>query len=115
MHEFSVCRALIRQIESIAQDHGAQAVKRIVLQIGPLSGVEIPLLEQAFPFAATDTLARKAALVIEPVPVIVRCRVCGAENQTQPNRLLCPACGDLRTELVSGDRMMLMRLEMEIE
>nr|VFK44864.1 MAG: hydrogenase nickel incorporation protein HypA/HybF [Candidatus Kentron sp. TC] len=115
MHEFSVCQALIRQIESIAENHDAKAVKRIVLQIGPLSGIEIPLLEQAFPFVATGTLAEMATLVIEPTSVVVRCRVCGAENETQPNRLSCAACGDIRTRLISGDQMMLMRLEMEIE
>nr|VFJ64869.1 MAG: hydrogenase nickel incorporation protein HypA/HybF/putative two-component system protein, hydrogenase maturation factor HypX/HoxX [Candidatus Kentron sp. FW] len=115
MHEFSVCQALIRQIESIAGNHGARTVKRIVLQIGPLSGVEIPLLEQAFPFVATDTPAQNAALVIEPAPVIVRCPTCDIESETQPNRLSCAACGDSRTELISGDQMMLMQLEMEIE
>nr|VFK50175.1 MAG: hydrogenase nickel incorporation protein HypA/HybF [Candidatus Kentron sp. TC]VFK59010.1 MAG: hydrogenase nickel incorporation protein HypA/HybF [Candidatus Kentron sp. TC] len=115
MHEFSVCQALIRQIESIAKNHDARAVKRVVPQIGPLSGVEIPLVEQAFPFAAAGTLARDAALIIESAPVIVRCRVCGAENETQPNRLSCAACGDIRTRLISGDQMMLMRLKMEVE
>jgi len=115
MHEFSVCQTLIRQIESIAGDHGAQAVKRIVLEIGPLSGVEIPLIEQAFPFAATGTLAQNATLIIEPAPVVVRCRVCDVEKETQSNRLSCTACGTFRTELVSGDQMILMRLEMEIE
>lgn len=115
MHEFSVCQVLIRQIESIAGDHGAQAVKRIVLEIGPLSGIEIPLIEQAFPFAAAGTLAQNATLIIEPAPVVVRCRVCGAQGETRPNRLSCAACGEFGTELVSGDEMALMQLEMEIE
>jgi len=115
MHEFSVCRALIRQLESIAEYHNAQAVKQITLQIGPLSGVKIPLVEQAFPFASADTLAQNAALIIEPAPVIIRCRVCGGQEETQPNRLLCKACGSFETDLISGDEMMLMHLKMEIE
>lgn len=115
MHEFSICQALIRQIESIANEHDAQSVERIVLQIGPLSGVEIPLLEQAFPFAATGTVMEAAVLVIEPAPVVIRCRTCGAEGEARPNRLVCAACGGFRTELVSGDEMMLMRVQMVTE
>nr|VFK61448.1 MAG: hydrogenase nickel incorporation protein HypA/HybF [Candidatus Kentron sp. TUN]VFK61844.1 MAG: hydrogenase nickel incorporation protein HypA/HybF [Candidatus Kentron sp. TUN]VFK70372.1 MAG: hydrogenase nickel incorporation protein HypA/HybF [Candidatus Kentron sp. TUN] len=115
MHEFSLCQALVRQIESIAKDHNTQAVRRIVLQIGPLSGAEIPLIEQAFPLVAAGTLAQDALLTIESAPVIVRCRMCGFTNETQPNQLSCAACGDLGTELISGDRMTLMQLEMEIE
>ena len=43
MHELSVCLSLLDQVERIAREHGADRVVRIVLRIGPLSGVEAPL------------------------------------------------------------------------
>ena len=111
MHELSVCYALLGQVERIAAEHQATEVERIVLALGPLSGVEEKLLRQAWPLASTGTLAERAELVIESSDVVVRCSECGAESPATPNRLLCGACGDFRTRLVSGDEMLLKRLE----
>ncbi|MEA2079861.1 MAG: hydrogenase maturation nickel metallochaperone HypA [Pseudomonadota bacterium] len=112
MHEFSVCIALMEQVERIAREHRARRVDRIVLQVGPLSGVEAPLLEHAWPLAAAGTIAADAELVIDAAPVRVRCTRCGVESEAQPNRLLCAGCGDYRTRLVSGDEMLLASLEL---
>jgi len=112
MHELSVCIALMQQVERIAQEHDAGRVDRIVLQLGPLSGVEAPLLEHAWPLACTGTLAEAAELLIEAAPVKVECTQCGALSEVVPNRLLCASCGDFRTRLLSGDEMLLASLEL---
>lgn len=43
MHELSVCRALIAQVEKTARQHGAAGVKTVRVRIGPLSGVALKL------------------------------------------------------------------------
>lgn len=114
MHELSVCQSLLDQVEAIARQHGAIRVERILLQVGPLSGVEPALLRNAWPLACAQTIAESAELVIEPAAVRVRCTSCGAETEATPNRLLCGACGDWRTRLVSGDEMLLANLELTL-
>lgn len=114
MHELSVCLSLLDQVETIAQQHRATRVERIVLRIGPLSGVEAPLLMSAYPVAAAGTIAEQAVLDIETAPVKVRCKKCGAESEVPPNRLLCGQCGGFETCLVSGDEMLLAHLEMSV-
>ena len=111
MHELSVCQALIAQVERIAAAHRADRVERIVLAMGPLSGVEPRLLARAFPLAAAGTPVEGATLEIENTSVRVCCSACGAESEVAANRLLCGACGDFRTRLLSGDEMVLQRLE----
>ena len=113
MHELAVCQGLLRQVEAIAREHGADRVTRIVVRIGPLSGVEPDLLAGAFPLAATDTRAARAELVIERLPVRVHCNTCGAETEATPNRLLCGACGDWHTRLIGGDEMLLASVELD--
>ena len=113
MHELAVCQGLLRQVETIAREHGAGRVTRIVVRIGPLSGVEPDLLAGAFPLAAADTRATTAELVIERLPVRVLCNTCGAESEATPNRLLCGVCGDWHTRLVGGDEMLLASVELE--
>ena len=114
MHELSICLSLLDQVERIARDHGADRVERILLRIGPLSGVEAPLLANAYPLAAAGTIAEHATLDIEPAAIRVKCSACGAETEAEPNRLLCGQCGDWHTRLVSGDEMLLANLELRI-
>jgi hydrogenase nickel incorporation protein HypA/HybF len=114
MHELSVCLALLDQVQSIARQHGATRVERILLRIGPLSGVEAPLLESAYPLAAAGTIAEHAVLDVETAPVVVRCRECGTETQATPNRLICGKCGGYRTRVISGDEMLLANLELSV-
>ncbi|MDJ0700109.1 MAG: hydrogenase maturation nickel metallochaperone HypA [Woeseiaceae bacterium] len=111
MHELSVCLSLLEQVERIAAEHDAVSVERIVLKVGPLSGIEADLLASAYPLAATGTIAADAELVIEECGVRVRCTQCEAESDVPANRLICSECGDFRTRVVRGEEMILQRLE----
>lgn len=115
MHELSVCLALMSQVERIATEHQARRVEKIVLQIGPLSGVEPALLRNAFPLASVGTRADNADLVIEPSAIVVECTECGAKTAAKANRLICGDCGDFRTRVVSGEEMTLVSLELDLE
>ena len=113
MHELSICNALIDQVEQIARERNATSVTRIVLKVGPLSGVEARLLRHAYPLAAAGTVAADADLVIDTAAVVVRCSECDTESRVAANRLLCAACGDFRTRVISGDEMILQTLELD--
>jgi hydrogenase nickel incorporation protein HypA/HybF len=103
MHELSVCQALVDQLEALGKQQQAVRVVKLLVGIGPLS--------QAFPLAAAGTLAEDAELAIEDRPVRVHCLQCGQDSDASVNRLLCGHCGDWRTELLSGDELMLVQVE----
>ncbi len=113
MHELAVCQGLMGQIEDIAARERAERVTRILLQIGPLSGVEPLLLQDAFPIASAGTVAADAVLDVDAQPVRVRCMQCQAESDASTNKLVCGECGDYRTQLISGDELMLISVELE--
>lgn len=113
MHEFSVCQALLEEVQKLAHDHGACSVARIVVRVGPLCGVEPGLLERAFDCARIGSVAAEATLSIERSPVRVRCRQCRRDSDAAANRLVCAHCGGWRTDLVSGDELVLERLEFQ--
>jgi hydrogenase nickel incorporation protein HypA/HybF len=112
MHELSVCLSLIEQIQRVAEENGAQSVTRIELSIGPLSGVEPELLRNAYPLAVAGTIAGDAELIITISEIRVTCNECGAESAASVNRLVCGECGNYRTEVTSGDELILQRLEL---
>jgi hydrogenase nickel incorporation protein HypA/HybF len=113
MHELSVCNALLQQVEKIAAEHGARKVTRIELGVGPLSGIEPKLLRNAYPIAVAGTVAEHAELVITDFEIRVSCTECNAETPATPNRLLCGECGGFRTRVISGDEMVLQRVELD--
>ena len=49
MHELAICQALISQVEDVVRERSAR-VKRVLVGIGPLSGVEPRLLEARLSF-----------------------------------------------------------------
>jgi hydrogenase nickel incorporation protein HypA/HybF len=111
MHELSVCQALVRQAETIARQQAAQHIAAIRLRIGPLSGIEPHLLEQAYPAACRGTLLENSGLTIEHAPIRVQCRRCGACTDADISCLVCAECGDGNTQLISGDEMLLVDIE----
>lgn len=113
MHELAICQALIGEVLVIAESRQAHAITDVYVSVGPLSGVEPPLLRTAFPVAAAGTLAADATLHLQQAPVRVTCEECGAETEVAVNNLACTQCGNWRTQLVSGDALLLQRVIMQ--
>jgi hydrogenase nickel incorporation protein HypA/HybF len=112
VHELSICQGLMRQVQKLAVENGAKAVEKIRLRVGGLSGVEPPLLERAFEIARAGTLAADAELEIEDGPIVVTCQDCGGRSVVPVNRLVCPYCGEWRVNVIEGEELMLLSLEM---
>ena len=112
MHELAVCQSLLREAERIAETRGARTITRLAVVIGPLSGVEAPLLERAFTIARAGTIAERATLAVEQAPVVVWCPVCEKESAVVANKLLCIDCGNWRVTLRSGDELVLKQVEL---
>ncbi len=108
MHELSVCRALLRQINQIAEEHLADDIKVIRLKIGPLAGIDSELLRRAFPLVSHGTAAQHATLEITSVPATIFCNDCEKKSDVvNINQLTCPHCNSTTTQLLSGDEMTL--------
>lgn len=113
MHELAVAQALVEQVDSVIDQHHASSATLIRVRIGPLAGVVPELLGSAFPLAAAGSRMEHAVLDLVAAPIKVRCQTCGAETEAAMNRLVCGACGDWHTQVVSGDELLLETVELE--
>lgn len=113
MHELAVAQALVEQVESVIDQHAASAASLIRVRIGPLAGVVPDLLATAFPLAAAGSRMEHATLDLVDAPIKVRCQACGSETDAAMNRLVCGACGDWHTQVISGDELLLESVELE--
>ena len=111
MHEFSICQSVLEQVEQMTRRQHARRVTRIVLSVGPLSGVVDVLLQRAFDALRLGSVAETAVLDIHTSAVIVACPSCKKESRVPTNRLVCPHCQQWQTTLVSGDELVLLRIE----
>ena len=110
MHELSIAEAALR----IASAHAAgRKVHRVELAVGHLRQVVPSALEFAFELLAADTELAGAELVIEEVPVRGRCRRCFLETTMTSFPLQCAGCGGLDLELISGEELLVVALELD--
>lgn len=113
VHELAVAQALVDQVDAVIDQHGATQASLIRVRIGPLAGVVPELLATAFPLAAAGSRMEHAELEFTHAPIRVRCQTCGAETEAAMNRLICGACGDWHTQIMSGDELLLESVELE--
>ena len=113
MHELAVAQALVEQVDAVIRQHNASSASLIRVRIGPLAGVVPELLANAFPLAAAGHAMEHATLDLVAAPITVRCQTCGAETEAAMNRLICGACGDWHTQVISGDELLLESIELE--
>jgi hydrogenase nickel incorporation protein HypA/HybF len=112
MHEYSLVQALLDRVEREAGARSATAVHRLCVRIGDLAGVERGLFRSAYELCRRGTICGGAELVIEPVEARWACGRCG-RSLAAGEVLACPLC-EAPARLVSGDEIVLERIEMEV-
>jgi hydrogenase nickel incorporation protein HypA/HybF len=107
MHERSLVRALLRQVEGIAEQHAGDRVVSIRVRIGEFAGVEPDLLITAFDDLVQDTPLCGAALDLQRVPLTAVCDQCGHQFRVERFNFQCDRCGSLRLSLRGGEELLL--------
>jgi hydrogenase nickel incorporation protein HypA/HybF len=114
MHEMSLVRSLLAQIDELCATHGGSAVREVRLEIGPLSGVEPTLVATAFDRLRSEvTSTATAELRIEEVRLEARCLACGGVFQPVNFHFRCATCGSGDTEITRGDGVLLQSVVLD--
>ncbi len=107
----SVTREMLHQLIEKAQSEGANRIKRVVLEVGEMSGLDSNDLRNSFQLLSHDTPAEGAELAINAVPLKVRCLSCDAEYSAGGFRMTCGKCGSIASELISGNELRVREME----
>jgi len=111
MHEMSLCESILDILEDqAAKDHFTQ-VKRVSVDIGPLSCVEPEALQFGFDVVMTGSLAEGAVLEIARPPAEALCLGCFKTVPVQARFDSCPECGSDALQVVSGEELKIRELE----
>jgi hydrogenase nickel incorporation protein HypA/HybF len=112
MHEYSIVQALLTQCEEYAQANNAEKITKVVVKIGKMSGVEPYLLETAFNTFKETTVCKGAEFIMNLQPLKLKCRACNNESEMNEPLYSCSKCESLDVEVIDGEDMFLMSLEM---
>ncbi len=112
MHEVSLARALLEQVDAIAAEHPGSMVEEVRVSVGVLSGIEPEMLNGAVQRLLTEHGHLRARLVVECVDLLVRCGSCGQQFEVRDLVFRCRSCGGGRVQVLRGDCLVLESVQL---
>lgn len=113
MHEMSLCEGILDILKAQAEKEHFTKVKRVAVDIGPLSCVEPEALRFGFDVVMKGSLAEGATLEISRPPAEALCLTCLKTVPVAQRFDTCPECGSGALHVTSGEEMKIRELEVE--
>jgi hydrogenase nickel incorporation protein HypA/HybF len=110
MHEISLVRNIFRTLEDEFKEE-VNKIRVIHLTVGVLSNVQPILMESAFQAVLADEpVYNKISLVVEQLPVLIKCEVCNAVTEVRDYRFVC-SCGRPGRNIIQGEELLISKVE----
>jgi len=114
MHELSIAISLVEAVQEELVKLGPVRPLAVHLQLGQLAGVVRDALEFSYEIACQNTLLAGSRLIIEELPILVDCPVCGVPREiVSLQEFRCAVCGSAGGKLVQGRELQVAALEIE--
>jgi hydrogenase nickel incorporation protein HypA/HybF len=113
MHEIRLAAELARIVTEVAGRENLKRVSRVNLQFGEIIQVVPDIFRFAFEEAVKGTCAEDTEVIIEKVPVSLRCNECRNEFVIGDLNFRCPDCQSTDLEIIHGKEMVIKSLEGE--
>ena len=113
MHEMAIAQGIVEIALQTARDHEAERILGIKVQIGRMTGVVPDSLRFCFDALTAGTLAEGAVLTIETPGFTIRCWDCGGRFAAEQFVAVCPECGSMSIEILSGRELRVEHVEVE--
>ena len=114
MHELSIAQSIVEAVEAKAIECNATHVKGVRLKIGEANSIVIDSLTFCFEMLTSlEPTLVGAQLLIDTVPHRARCRHCNKEFAIVNFVVQCPSCQEWSSEIVSGNEMQIIEMEID--
>ena len=112
MHELSIVKYVIEQIEDVAQENNLMDIKSVTLEFGEVSGVIPEYITDCWNWFAKKTpIIEGTELIVETIPAVTWCNACKSEYETVKYGKICPNCGSSETWLLRGNELNIKEIE----
>ena len=105
---------ILEIVSAACAEGGHEKVEKVRVKVGKASGVMSDALHFSFECARVGTVAGKAVLEVEEVPVGGHCRDCSSDFDVEEKFVLeCPLCGGSSFTVDRGHELEVTDLEVE--
>ena len=112
MHELSIAQSLLEIASRQCLDNGFSIIESINIKVGRASGILPEALSFAFEAIKAGSIADKASLNIEEVPLTGLCSDCNAVFTTGEEYILCcPSCSGSAFKITAGRELDIVDME----
>jgi hydrogenase nickel incorporation protein HypA/HybF len=113
MHELSIAMSVLDLASEELARQGEARAAAIHLRLGPLSGVVKQALLSAFEMAREEHGMGDCKFIVEDVPLVAFCPVCGV-NRDIPSvqYICCPVCDAPTPKIISGRELDMVAMEL---
>lgn len=112
MHELSIAQEIFSIVDQYVPDDKSD-VTVIRVKIGKFSNVIVDSLKFCFDAVKSDTELSEAELIVEEVPITVKCRECESANELENYTVVCQSCASTNTELIAGNELNVSEIELK--
>lgn len=113
MHEMSVVSNILNIALETGEENNLTVISRIKIKVGKQHHLAPDLMKYAFEFLKKGTIAASAVLEVKKVPVSLICRNCSSSFIVEDSNYICPSCGSVQWEMVSGRELTIETIEGE--
>lgn len=113
MHELSIAQNIIEIIKDNVSDKELPEVRKVMIDLGEISGVVQESLEFCFNAVKEESNLNNAILEIKKIPFVLFCNACKSETHNNNGLRLCEKCGSADTKIISGTEMKITQIELD--
>lgn len=113
MHELAVTQSVLEIALRHAEGAGASRITDLYLVIGELSSIVDDSVQFYWDIVTKDSIAQGSQLHFRRIVAEMQCEKCRHRFVLRGGSYLCPACGEQRVIVVTGDEFYLESIEVE--
>jgi len=106
MHEFSLAQNILEIVEETLEKNKVSRAIEIQLEVGTLSGVEIPALKMALESLKPQSVLENTKIKLIIVKAKAVCRICKKTYHPEDLFSPCPNCSSYGPEIVAGKELL---------
>lgn len=110
MHEVTLAEGILRVVDDAARREPFARVRRLTVQAGALSGVEVRALRFALESIAPGTRLHGASICIDEPPAPAFCMKCTRPVEIRARTDACPLCGSHQLQPTGGTELKVVDL-----
>jgi hydrogenase nickel incorporation protein HypA/HybF len=115
VHELSVTQSIVESVLKEMDDRGLERIGAVHLKLGRMTTFVPDCVKFYYDALTADTPLAGSDLIIEEIDVTGRCNNCGAGLEFDEPFFVCPECGSVDIEILSGREILIDALEVPDE